>query len=119
MYGQSEDCLFLTVMSPAEKSTDPAGYPVFFWMHGGAYEQGLGNCALYNGTTFAQNGIVTVVINYRLGALGFMASKSMEGNYGTTLIMHVFFYLNPTLTLIMVLVCRYVGSETCHAVDSA
>jgi carboxylesterase type B len=44
----------------------------------------LGNCALYNGTTFAQNNVVTVVINYRLGALGFMASQSMEGNYGFT-----------------------------------
>ena len=28
------------------------------------------------------DGIVSVVINYRLGALGFMASKSMQGNYG-------------------------------------
>ena len=26
--------------------------------------------------------MVTVVVNYRLGALGFMASKSMQGNYG-------------------------------------
>lgn len=81
-YGQSEDCLFLTVMSPKEPSTDPAGYPVLLWLHGGAFEQGLGNSALYNGSTFAQKGIVTVVINYRLGAFGFMASKSMEGNYG-------------------------------------
>ena len=51
-------------------------------MHGGAFEQGLGNCALYNGSTFAQNNVVSVVINYRLGVLGFMASKSMKGNYG-------------------------------------
>lgn len=69
-------------MAPKEPSADPAGYPVLFWVHGGAFEQGLGNCALYNGTAFALNGIVTVVINYRLGALGFMASESMEGNYG-------------------------------------
>lgn len=58
------------------------GYPVFFWIHGGAFEQGLGNCALYNGSTMAQTGIITVAINYRLGALGFTAAKNMQGNYG-------------------------------------
>lgn len=91
-YGQSEDCLFLNVFSPAEPSSDPNGYPVLFWIHGGAFTQGLGTCALYNGSTFAQptsqegthqfGGAVTVAINYRLGALGFMASESMGGNYG-------------------------------------
>jgi len=80
--GISEDCLYLTVWAPAEPSADPKGYPVLFWMHGGAYEQGLGDCALYNGTNFATKGIVTVVINYRLGSFGFMASETMQGNYG-------------------------------------
>ena len=70
-YGISEDCLYLTVTSPV--SPPPGdGYPVFFWIHGGAFEQGLGNCALYNATQFAIDGVVSVVINYRLGALGFM-----------------------------------------------
>lgn len=81
-YGISEDCLYLSVWAPTEPSSDPAGYPVYFWIHGGAFEQGLGNCALYNGTTFATNNVVSVAINYRLGALGFLASESMEGNYG-------------------------------------
>ena len=81
-FGISEDCLYLTVKAPAEPSSDPAGYPVMFWIHGGAYTQGLGNCALYNGTSFAEQGVITVVINYRLGAMGFMASKSQTGNYG-------------------------------------
>ena len=78
----SEDCLYLSIFAPTTKPKSPAGYPVLFWMHGGAYEQGLGNCALYNGTSFAQQDTLTVVINYRLGALGFMASKSLKGNYG-------------------------------------
>mmetsp|Transcript_33152 Transcript_33152/g.47959 ORF Transcript_33152/g.47959 Transcript_33152/m.47959 type:complete len:537 (+) Transcript_33152:31-1641(+) len=81
-YGISEDCLYLSVYAPTVPSTDKDGYPVLLWIHGGAFEQGLGNCALYNGSTFAQKGIVSVVINYRLGALGFMASPSMKGNYG-------------------------------------
>lgn len=82
----TEDCLFLTVMSPSDPPTAgngfPNGYPVFFWMHGGAFTQGFGNSALYNGSTFALNDVVTVVINYRLGALGFLASDEMTGNYG-------------------------------------
>eukprot|EP00286_Rhodomonas_abbreviata_P021392 CAMPEP_0181315022 /NCGR_PEP_ID=MMETSP1101-20121128/15141_1 /TAXON_ID=46948 /ORGANISM="Rhodomonas abbreviata, Strain Caron Lab Isolate" /LENGTH=538 /DNA_ID=CAMNT_0023422177 /DNA_START=17 /DNA_END=1633 /DNA_ORIENTATION=- len=81
-YGTSEDCLFLSVWAPNKPSEDPAGYPVLFWIHGGAFTQGLGDCALYNGTNFAQKDVVTVAINYRLGALGFMASESMKGNYG-------------------------------------
>ena len=79
----SEDCLYLTVMTPNEPSPDPEGYPVFFWMHGGAYEQGVGNCALYDGTNFVKNNVITVVINYRLGAMGFLAGSNMQGNYGT------------------------------------
>jgi carboxylesterase type B len=81
-YGYSEDCLYLTVYAPKEAPKDPAGYPVFYWIHGGAFEQGLGDCALYNGSTFAEQGVITVVPNYRLGSLGFLASKSMSGNYG-------------------------------------
>lgn len=81
-HGLSEDCLYLSVWAPTEPSKDPEGYPVFFWIHGGAFEQGMGDCALYNGTNFAQKDVVTVVHNYRLGAFGFMASESMQGNYG-------------------------------------
>lgn len=81
-YGTSEDCLYLTVTAPESPSADAAGYPVMFWIHGGAYEQGLGNSPLYNGTTFAEKNVITVVINYRIGALGFMASEDMTGNYG-------------------------------------
>lgn len=79
----SEDCLYLSVFTPT--AADPAypdGYPVYVWIHGGAFEQGLGDCALYNGTKLAQYGMVVVAMNYRLGALGFMKSESMEGNYG-------------------------------------
>jgi len=83
-YGQSEDCLYLSVFSPKEPSTDPAGYPVLFWIHGGAFEQGLGNCALYDGSDLATKNVVSVVINYRLGVLGYLASQSMDGNYGFT-----------------------------------
>lgn len=84
-YGLSEDCLYLSVFSPLSDPDPvlyPNGYPVLFWIHGGAFEQGLGNCALYNSSTFAAKNIVSVVINYRLGALGFLAAPSMRGNFG-------------------------------------
>ena len=81
-YGTDENCLFLSVWAPNKPSEDPNGYPVMFWVHGGAFEQGLGDCALYNGTQYAELDVVTVAINYRLGVLGFMASEEMEGNYG-------------------------------------
>jgi acetylcholinesterase/cholinesterase len=81
--GYSEDCLYLTVNAPSSDDTPPeGGYPVFFWMHGGAYSQGLGDSDLYDGTKLAEQKVVNVIINYRLGAIGFMASKSMSGNYG-------------------------------------
>jgi acetylcholinesterase/cholinesterase len=81
-YGQSEDCLYLTVTAPLKESSDPNGYPVFFWLHGGAYTQGIGASPLYDGSQFSINDVVVVTINYRLGALGFMASPDQKGNYG-------------------------------------
>jgi para-nitrobenzyl esterase len=81
-FGYDEDCLYLNVWSPKEPSSDPAGYPVMMWIHGGAFSQGLGDSAIYNGTQFTENGVIVVTINYRLGALGYMASESMQGNYG-------------------------------------
>lgn len=77
----SEDCLYLNVYSPA-KTAPVDGYPVLFWIHGGAFESGTGICALYNGTGLTEDDTVVVSINYRLGAMGFMASQSMKGNYG-------------------------------------
>jgi carboxylesterase type B len=60
----SEDCLYVSVFTPQQPDTTnyPNGYPVYFWIHGGAFEQGLGDCALYNGTQLAQKGMVVVAI---------------------------------------------------------
>lgn len=81
----SEDCLYLSVETPAKTSADKL--PVFVMIHGGGFATGS-----YSGTqeSFVREGIVYVSIEYRLGALGFMAhpelSKESEhgisGNYG-------------------------------------
>lgn len=82
----SEDCLTLNVWTPA---TDGAGSrPVMVWIHGGAFVGGAGTSLLYRGHHLASRGdAVVVTINYRLGALGFLAHPSLDddgyaGNWG-------------------------------------
>src|SRR5580704_9358344 len=83
----SEDCLYLNVYTPAPRSSDQAGRPVLVWIHGGGLTQdGSRN---YDPTTLAADGVVVVTINYRLGALGFLAHPALAaqpggsaGNYG-------------------------------------
>jgi para-nitrobenzyl esterase len=58
------------------------------WIHGGALITGLSD--IYDPTTFVEQGMVVVTINYRIGALGFMAHPALSaespegisGNYG-------------------------------------
>lgn len=78
----SEDCLTLNVWTPAE--SDSEKLPVYVWIHGGGFAQGSGAEPMYDGTNFAQDGIVVVTINYRLNAIGFFASQETYDEYGTT-----------------------------------
>ena len=65
----SEDCLTLNVFTPA---TDDAHRPVMVWLFGGGYINGHGGDGLYDGSCLAaQENVVVVTLNYRLGALGF------------------------------------------------
>ena len=86
---QSEDCLYLNVWTT--RSGDKSSkLPVMFWIHGGGLNRSWGHKEFYDGTVFAKNGIVLVSINYRLGALGFLAHpalsaespRGVSGNYG-------------------------------------
>lgn len=65
----SEDCLTLNVWTP-----DPgaAALPVLVWLHAGGFVSGSGGEAMYAPHAFARDGVVTVTLNYRLGALGFL-----------------------------------------------
>ncbi|MHA1986302.1 MAG: carboxylesterase/lipase family protein [Promethearchaeota archaeon] len=63
-----ENCLTLNVWTP---STDDKKRPVMFWIHGGSYK--TGSADNYIGTPLVNRGdVVVVVINYRLGPLGFL-----------------------------------------------
>jgi para-nitrobenzyl esterase len=71
-----EDCLTLNVTTPA---IDDARRPVLVWIHGGAFVTGKGGIPWYDGSAFATRGdIVTVTINYRLGALGFTHLAALD-----------------------------------------
>ena len=78
----SEDCLTLNVWTPPFSSELR---PVMVWIHGGGFLTGGGD--IYNGRQLAsRGGIVVVTINYRLGALGFLAHPALGtddvGTYG-------------------------------------
>ncbi|MBO0794472.1 MAG: carboxylesterase family protein, partial [Ktedonobacteraceae bacterium] len=67
---QSEDCLTLTISTPAP---DNRARPVLVWLHGGAFVSGAGSLDWYDGTRLAREGDQVVVgVNYRLGPLGFL-----------------------------------------------
>ncbi|MDR1360667.1 MAG: carboxylesterase family protein [Deltaproteobacteria bacterium] len=80
---QSEDCLTLNVWTPAGPG-ERSALPVYVFIHGGGFAAGSGSFPFYDGTAFARKGIVTVTINYRLGALGFFASRRTLEEYGST-----------------------------------
>ena len=62
---QSEDCLYLSVYAPPNATRAP----VVLWFYGGGAFLGAGHLGSYNGTANARHGVVTIAINYRLGAL--------------------------------------------------
>ncbi|MAI89996.1 carboxylesterase family protein [Ponticaulis sp.] len=77
---KSEDCLYLEVYAPE----DAENAPVMLWMHGGAGFLGAGHLGSYDGTANAQNGVITVSINYRLGPLGYFAHPALTAEGGPT-----------------------------------
>lgn len=78
---QGEDCLNLTVTTPAR---DGAARPVMVWFHGGGFSSGAGLMDWYDGGALATEGdVVVVAVNYRVGALGYLCLDGVsEGNLG-------------------------------------
>ncbi len=82
----SEDCLSLNIWKPENAE----GAPVFVWIHGGALRGGANSLSMYDGAALAESGLVVVSVNYRLGALGYLAHPDLSaespdnvsGNYG-------------------------------------
>ncbi|MEV4123206.1 carboxylesterase/lipase family protein [Micromonospora sp. NPDC049645] len=76
---ESEDCLYLNVTTPRSVARTPR--PVLVWLHGGDFRFGSGDA--YGGQRLAAGGdVVVVTVNYRLGALGFLAHPALAGRDG-------------------------------------
>jgi para-nitrobenzyl esterase len=89
----SEDCLTLNLWTPTAAPTKRL--PVIVWLHGGGYFQGSASQWPTDGSRLAARGAVVVTVNFRLGALGFLAHPQLSlearnpahplghsGNYG-------------------------------------
>ncbi|GIJ63883.1 carboxylesterase/lipase family protein [Virgisporangium aurantiacum] len=82
----TEDCLYLNVYRPSDAGKN---LPVFVWNHGGGNTGGAGRDT--NPDKFiTRQDVVYVTINYRLGAMGWLDTPSLEqanpdgstGNFG-------------------------------------
>lgn len=82
MFGKSEDCLFLNVWTPDVQPEKK--YPVYVFIHGGAFATGSGAEVVFEGSRMSSEGLVVVTINYRLGALGFLATEALKKEQGTS-----------------------------------
>jgi para-nitrobenzyl esterase len=81
----SEDCLYLNVWTAARAGEHR---PVLVYVYGGGFSSGSGDVPVYDGAPLAEKGLVVVNMNYRVGALGFLAHPELtkesgaSGNYG-------------------------------------
>ncbi len=76
----SEDCLYLNVWTAAKTAGEKR--PVMVWIHGGAFVGGMTGTPMFDGTKFAQKGVVLVSIAYRLGVFGFLAHPELSRESG-------------------------------------
>jgi carboxylesterase type B len=76
----SEDCLFINVFTPS-KSTNTSNLPVYVFIQGGGFS--VNGNANYNGADLidaADNDMVVVNFNYRVGPYGFLAGKEIAAD---------------------------------------
>lgn len=73
----SEDCLTLTVWTPA---ADGRRRPVMFYCHGGGFVTGSGSSVMQDGANVARlYDVVVVATNHRLGLLGYLYLDEIAG----------------------------------------
>ena len=77
-FSYSEDCLYLDVYTPNVSLS----LPVMVYIHGGGYE--IGTAIRFPSDILALQGVVVVVIQYRLGPFGFLTTgdSAAPGNFG-------------------------------------
>ncbi|KAH7039472.1 Carboxylesterase [Macrophomina phaseolina] len=84
---ETEDCLFLDVIVPQaifEKAGRGYGAPVLVWIYGGGYTAGSKSGSgdptglIQRSRTNSSDGVIYVALNYRLGALGWLAGPTYQ-----------------------------------------
>lgn len=73
---ESEDCLYLNVLTPARHTNEKL--PVIVYFHGGRIDGSSGNDECWNYFRIPQHGVVLVTPNTRLGALGLLAHPDLS-----------------------------------------
>jgi para-nitrobenzyl esterase len=76
----AEDCLYLNIWRPVEQS---GKLPVMVWFYGGGFVNGGSSPAVYDGSQFAENGVMLVSFNYRVGRFGFFAHPALTEAEGS------------------------------------
>ncbi|MCC5968829.1 MAG: carboxylesterase family protein [Pararhodobacter sp.] len=72
---QHREAFFLNVWAPAGAES----LPVLVFLHGGAWASGGGSARWYRGAQLAEERVVVVTLNYRLGPAGHFADKPDDG----------------------------------------
>lgn len=83
-----EDCLYVNIWRPVAHQAKKL--PVMVWIYGGGFVNGGTSPAVYDGKHFAEQGVILVSVNYRIGRFGFFAYPALtkedpsqpHGNYG-------------------------------------
>jgi para-nitrobenzyl esterase len=78
----NEDCLFLDICTPAHGASEKL--PELTWTCGGSFTCGMTSAPLYDGANFARKGVVFVNVSYRVGVLGFLATRGSRCSTPTT-----------------------------------
>ncbi|KAG5891746.1 hypothetical protein JTB14_012481 [Gonioctena quinquepunctata] len=84
--GKEDNCLNLNVYTKELSTEKEKGNPVMVFIHGGAFTKGSNKSVFHGPHYLMTEDIVLVVINYRLGVLGFLSlddpSLEVPGNAG-------------------------------------
>jgi para-nitrobenzyl esterase len=88
----SEDCLYVDIYRPKRPTYEWERLPVYVWIHGGS--NNFGSARQYDGSVLAaRSDVVVVVVQYRLGPIGWLHHPAIQtkgvdkltdsGNFGT------------------------------------
>ncbi|KAG2068865.1 alpha/beta-hydrolase [Suillus decipiens] len=94
-------------------TTPGGGLPVVVWIHGGGYVQGA--ASQYNGADLiihSNYGIITVIIQYRLGLFGFLSGETVNHSDSAELNFHFQVDQNYALQWVQAHISNFGGDPT-------